>query len=85
MKSRFFTDTQALDASPPPDDHICVCLMLSREAYDRAVRAAARMNITSGEYINRLILNRRISVCGTRVPLPADSPWPRFPPAPPDH
>ena len=85
MKSRFFTDTQALDASPPPDDQICVCLMLSREAYDRAVRTAARMNITSGEYINRLILNRRISACGTRVPPSKDSPWPRFPPAPPDH
>lgn len=85
MKSRFFTDTQALDASPPPDDHICVCLMLRREAYERAVQTAARMNITSGEYINRLILNRRISVCGTRVLLSKDSPWPRFPPAPPDH
>ncbi len=85
MKSRFFTDTQALDASPPPDDQICVCLMLSREAYDRAVRHAAQMGVTTGEYMNRLILKRRVSVCGTKAPPPEDNPWRRFPPAPPDH
>ena len=85
MKSRFFTDTQGLDASPPPGDKICVCLMLSREAYDHAVQTAARMNITSGEYISQLLLGRRISVCDTSIPLPKDSPWPHFPPAPPGH
>ncbi len=85
MKSRFFTDTQELDYSPPPCDKVCVCLMLSREAYDQAVRNASRLHITSGEYIDRLIASRCVSVCGTRVPPPADNPWPCFPPAPPDH
>jgi len=85
MKSRFFTDTQGLDASPPPRDKVCVCLMLSREAYDRAVHNANRLHITSGEYIDRLLMRQRISVCGTKAPPPQDTPWPRFPPAPPDH
>ena len=81
MKSRFFTDTQALDASPPPCDKICVCLLMSRGAYEQAARNASRMHITSGEYIDRLIL----SACGTKAPQPPDTPWQRFPPAPPDH
>lgn len=85
MKSRFFTDTQGLDAAPPPGDKVCVCLMLSRKAYERAVRNAGRMRITSGEYIDRLILSKRVSVCGTKAPPPSDTPWQRFPPAPPDH
>lgn len=85
MKSRFFTDTQGLDASPPPCDKVCVCLMISRQAYDRAIRHAARMHMTSGEYIDRLILSQRISACGTKALPLSDNPWPRFPPAPPDH
>ena len=85
MKSRFFTDTQALDASPPPCDKVCVCLLLNRHTYELAVQAAARMHLTSGEYIDRLILAARLSACDTTVPQPSDSPWPHFPPAPPDH
>ena len=81
MKSRFFTDTQALDASPPPCDNVCVCLLMGRRAYEQAVRSAARMHLTSGEYMDHLIL----SAGGTTVPPPSDSPWRRFPPAPPDH
>ncbi len=79
MKSRFFTDTQALDASPPPCDQVCVCLLMSREAYEQAVRSAAALGVTSGEYITRLIF----SVCDTTVPPPKDIPWRCFPPAPP--
>jgi len=85
MKSRFFTDTQDLDYSPPPCDKVCVCLCLSQKAYELAVRNANRLHITSGEYIDQLILSQRISVCDTRVQPPKDTPWPRFPPAPPDH
>lgn len=85
MKSRFFTDTQGLDSAPPPRDKICVCLMLSRDAYDRAVQTASRLNLTSGEYIDQLLLNQRISACGTKAPQRSDNPWRRFPPAPPDH
>lgn len=83
MKSRFFTDTQELDASPPPCDKVCVCLLLSQQAYELAVRNANRMNLTSGEYIDQLILSQRVSVCGTKAPPPKDIPWRRFPPAPP--
>lgn len=81
MKSRFFTDMQGLEASPPPCDKVCVCLRMSRKAYEQAVRNATRMHITSGEYIDGLIL----SACGTKVPQPSGNPWQRFPPAPPDH
>ena len=85
MKSRFFTDTQGLDASPPPRDQVCVCLLMNRGAYEQAVRRAAQLNITSGEYIARLILNASFSACGTKGLQRQDSPWPCFPPAPPDH
>lgn len=85
MKSRFFTDTQALDASPPPCDQVCVCLLMNRSAYEQAVQQAAQLNMTSGEYIGQLILNTPFSACGTKAPLRQDSPWLCFPPAPPDH
>lgn len=85
MKSRFFTDTQGLDAAPPPTDQLCVCLMLNRKAYERALQQAARMHLTSGEYISQLLLDKGFSACDTKAPPPSDSPWPRFPPAPPDH
>ena len=83
MKSRFFTDTQALDAAPPPCDKVCVCLLMNRQAYERAVHNAARMRMTSGEYIDRLVMSDRISACGTRARPPSDSPLPCFPPAQP--
>ena len=56
MKSRFFTDTQGLDAAPAVCDRVSVCLLLDRRAYERALREAERLHITSGEYIDRLIL-----------------------------
>lgn len=85
MKSRFFTDTRMLDALPPPDDKVCVCLILSRTAYERALHNARELHITSGAYIDRLILEQRFSDGDTKGLPPADSPWQRFPPAPPDH
>ena len=85
MKSRFFTDTQGLDAAPPPCDQVCVCLRLSRHAVETAMKNASRMHLTSGEYIERLILSQRVSGSGTKCLPPSNNPWPRFPPAPPDH
>ena len=85
MKSRFFTDTQGLDALPPPCDQVCVCLLMNRSAYEQAVQHASHLHMTSGEYIAQLIRNAPLSVCGTKAPLQKDSPWPCFPPAPPDH
>jgi len=85
MKSRFFTDTQGLDFSPPPRDQVCVCLLMSKQAYELALHNASRMNLSSGEYIDQLILSQRVSACGTKARQPSDSPWRRFPPAPPDH
>lgn len=85
MKSRFFTDTQGLDFSPLPGDQVCVCLRMSQQAYELAVRNASRMHLTSGEYIERLLLAQRISACGTKAPPQPDNPWRRFPPTPPDH
>lgn len=85
MKSRFFTDTQGLDTAPLPCDKVCVCLLMSHQAYELAARNASRMHITTGEYMDQLVLNQRISVCGTKAPPRSDTPWRRFPPAPPDH
>lgn len=57
MKSRFFTDTQGLDAPTEPNapNMLCVCLRLSRGAYEQAVRRAAQSGLSSGEYIQRLL------------------------------
>lgn len=55
MKSRFFTDTQGLDAAPVSGDRVSVCLMLNRRTYESAVREAERLHMTSGEYIEWLI------------------------------
>lgn len=85
MKSRFFTDTQGLDASSVPDGRICVCLCLNRCAYEHALLQASRLGVTSGEYIDHLILAAPVSACGTEGLPPSYSPWRRFPPAPPDH
>ena len=83
MKSRFFTDTQGLDSSCPPRDKICVCLLMSHQAYEVAIRQANRLHMTSGEYIDQLLLAQRISGCDTKNLLPPDSPWLHSPPAPP--
>ena len=85
MKSRFFTDTRALDASPPPCDKVCVCLLMRKQAYEKAVQNASRMHITTGEYMDRLILRSPFSGGGTTALQPSDNPQPCFPPAPPDH
>lgn len=81
MKSKFFTDTQALDAAPPASGRICICLLMNREIYEQALQAASRMKLSSGEYMEQLIL----SACGTKALPPKDTPWQRLPPAPPDH
>lgn len=81
MKSRYFTDTQALDAAPLPRERIYVCLCLSRRAYEKALAEACRLHMTSGEYMDHLIF----SACGTTGLPKANSPWRRLPPAPPDH
>ena len=85
MKSSFFTDTQELDALPPPCDKICVCLLMNHQAYELAAKNASRLHITTGEYMDRLIFSQPLSVCDTKAPLPPDNPWQRLPPAPPDH
>lgn len=92
MKSQFFKDTQGLDASMPQDGRISVCLLLSPAAYLRAAEAAARLSLTSGQYIEWLILSAQpassirrsiLSDGGTKGPLPSGRPENRLPPAPP--
>jgi len=85
MKSRFFTDTQGLDDPGMPADQISVCLRLNRTAYEHVLRRAAVLHMTSGEYMDHLILADVLSACGTKGCTSADSPQPRFPPAPPGH
>lgn len=81
MKSRFFTDTQGLDDTAPPRDKVCVCLCLNRRLYEKALRRAQGLRMTSGEYVERLIL----SDGGTAAKPSPDSPPQRLPPAPPGH
>lgn len=90
MKSQFFKDTQGLDASAPRDGRISVCLLLSPDAYLRAAEAAARLGLTSSQYIEGLILHpsshaRRSGFIdgGTAVPPPSGRPESRLPPVPP--
>ncbi len=85
MKSKFFTDTRDLDGSAVPRDRVCVCLCLNRRAYERVLARASERQMTSGEYIDRLILLDALSNGDTEVPCKSDSPWPCFPPAPPGH
>ena len=85
MKSRFFTDTQGLDDPAIPAEKVSVCLCLNRRAYEHVLSQAGKWRLTSGEYMDQLVLSQRISVCGTKAPPRSDTPWRRFPPAPPDH
>lgn len=60
MKSKFFKDTQGLESafevcSP---DKVSVCIRLSRRAYDLALDESSRLGLTSGEYIDRLLLRQ---------------------------
>jgi len=56
MKSRFFTDTQDLDTTPRIADRVCICLLMDRHACDEMLRQAGEHGLTSGEYIDRLVL-----------------------------
>ena len=57
MKSRFFKDTQGLDA--PFDlcapEKLSVCVQMNKAAYQRALERAAQGKMTSGEYLERLV------------------------------
>lgn len=81
MKSRFFTDTQGLDNAAPPRDKVCVCLCINRRVYERALHQAQKKRLTSGEYMERLIL----SDGDTEARSSSDSLRQRLPPAPPGH
>ena len=59
MKSRFFTATQGLDAAHVVCDKVSVCLLLNRRAYECLLAEAQRMHMTTGEYIDRLILEHQ--------------------------
>lgn len=58
MKSKFFRDTQALDAAfeRSAPDKVSVCLRLSKAAYDGAVARAQRRGMTTGAYIEALLI-----------------------------
>ena len=56
MKSQFFKDMQGLGTAPNLAGRISVCLLLNRDAYLQAVQEAARLGITSGDYIDRLMM-----------------------------
>lgn len=87
MKSQFFKDTQGLDASVPRDGRISVCLLLHPDAYLLAAEAAARLGLTSSQYIEGLILHSspqsRFIGGDTAGLLPSGRPESRLPPAPP--
>ena len=61
MKSKFFKDTQelecAFDVCAP--DKLCVCVRLSKRAYEQVLHEANRLEISSGEYIERVVLARQ--------------------------
>lgn len=56
MKSKFFKDTQGLETMVCTPDKVSVCLRLSRRAYDSALSASASLGLTTGEYIETLLL-----------------------------
>lgn len=56
MKSRFFTDTQDLDTTPNIADRVSVCLLIDRRSLDKLLKEANRLHLTSGEYIDLLLL-----------------------------
>ncbi len=75
MKSRFFKDTNGLGEryTRCPPDQLCICLRMNRAVYARLLREAGQLNMTSGEYIQRLMEDR---VCqweepSCRPPVPA--------------
>ncbi len=60
IKSKYFKDAQSLESAfdTCAPDRVSVCLRLSRRAYDQALRESARLGMTSGEYIDALLLGR---------------------------
>ena len=63
MKSQFFKDTQGLDKpfEKCAPDKVSVCLRLSRRAYDYAAEQAVQRRITSGQYVEGLLLREMTS------------------------
>lgn len=61
MKSKFFKDTQGLESAFEvcTPDKISVCLRFSKDAYEYALVQAARLEMTSGEYIEKILLAQR--------------------------
>ena len=60
MKSKFFKDTHGLESAfeSCAPGKVSVCLRLDRRAYELALAESAREGLSSGEYIERLILQR---------------------------
>lgn len=80
MKSKFFKDTQGLESAACAPDKVSVCMRLSRRAYDVVLAQSARLGLTSGEYIEALILSqlpRAPRPCGTETLSRSNAPSPR--------
>ncbi len=56
MRSKLFKDTQGLECPPCSPERVSVCVRVSREAYAWALIEAHRLGLTSGEYLDQLIL-----------------------------
>ena len=58
MKRRFFRDTHELDSAfaPAAPDKVSVCLRLGKRAYEAALARSCERGVTSGEYMETLIL-----------------------------
>ncbi|NLO84929.1 MAG: hypothetical protein GX096_05825 [Clostridiales bacterium] len=61
MKSKYFKDTQGLESAFEvcTPDKVSICLRISKEAYDYALSQAACYGMTSGEYIEMLLLTQK--------------------------
>lgn len=61
MKSKYFKDTQGLESpfelcSP---EKVSICLRISKCAYDYALWKSSCLGITSGEYMEQVLLGER--------------------------
>ena len=57
MKSKLFTDTRGLDVAFADEaDRISICLRMNRSTYIRIAKGAERLGITTGEYVERMVL-----------------------------
>ena len=72
MKSRFFTDTQDLDTTPRSADRVCLCVLIDRRTCEAIVKEARGQGLTTGEYIDRLVLDSPVPARKTdsASPLP---------------